>query len=448
MAANTIPLTLQTTYAELLERTASAAFEEAFSEEGTFTPKKIRGRRYWYFQVKTESGRQQRYVGAETPELLDRIRRHKKTRDNLRERQTLVSTLVRSARLPRPNDNIGAIVEALARAGVFRLRGVLVGTVAYQTYSAMLGIRLASAHVQTEDVDVAQFSEVSVAVEDQIPPILDVLRKVDESFREVLHTHDARHAATYEASDGMRVDFLTPNRGEDTDEPRQLPALGTHAQPLRFLDFLIRDPEPAVLLIKAGIYVVVPAPQRFALHKLIVGRRRRVGTAKAGKDFKQAEVLLDALVEKRPSELRDAWDEAFKRGPKWRQLLGEGLGQIDSEIRDKTLRAVDAPRSTISGLDLRFPSRVARYDFERDTVTFIGEAGGAPVRCSVSREALDDYFGIRQLHKEGRLEKFRENRDKFEDMARQKYLRWPVEEPGSILIKTREIPKLLKELDR
>jgi hypothetical protein len=38
------PLVAQTTYAELLERCANAAFNEAFIEEGAFTAKIIKGR--------------------------------------------------------------------------------------------------------------------------------------------------------------------------------------------------------------------------------------------------------------------------------------------------------------------------------------------------------------------------------------------------------------------
>ncbi|WP_204323331.1 GSU2403 family nucleotidyltransferase fold protein, partial [Streptococcus pneumoniae] len=41
--------------------------------------------------------------------------------------------------MPRPPVVIGRIIEALAKAGVFRLRSVLIGTAAYQTYPAVLG---------------------------------------------------------------------------------------------------------------------------------------------------------------------------------------------------------------------------------------------------------------------------------------------------------------------
>src|SRR5258708_5002213 len=83
------PLVAQTTYAELLERCANAAFNEAFAEEGAFTPKTIKGRRYWYFQAGSGSTRAQRYVGPETPELLERIAPHREVRDDERERRAL-----------------------------------------------------------------------------------------------------------------------------------------------------------------------------------------------------------------------------------------------------------------------------------------------------------------------------------------------------------------------
>jgi hypothetical protein len=112
------------------------------------------------------------------------------------------------------------------------------------------------------------------------------------SFRAVPHVSDKTRVATYRAKGDLRVDFLTPNRGRETDRLQTLPAFGTDAQPMRFLDYLIRDPQPAAILHSPGIYAHVPAPERFAVHKLIVARRRNQGTGKADKDLTQAEALL------------------------------------------------------------------------------------------------------------------------------------------------------------
>jgi hypothetical protein len=95
-------------------------------------------------------------------------------------------------------------VAALAHAGVFRLRSVLVGTVAYQSYPAILGTKLSNALLQTSDVDIAQFTSISVAVGDQTLPMLEVLRSVDKTFREVPHTAGHRHTLLSRNSDGSR----------------------------------------------------------------------------------------------------------------------------------------------------------------------------------------------------------------------------------------------------
>ena len=238
----------------------------------------------------------------------------------------------------------------------------------------MLGIQLPAASVTTNDVDIAQFGTISIAVNDRTSPILETLKHVDHTFREVPNLHPGQ-TTTYQTSQGMRVDFLTPNIGPNTDVPASLPAFGTYAQQLRFLDFLIHNPEPAVILHGVGVYVLVPAPYRFALHKLIVSRRRQEGAAKRDKDIVQAQALLEVLAHKRSYELRSAWEEAFSRGRRWKQLLGEGLDQITPEIRDLTLKTVGAQRSVIPGLDLKFAASAARYVFDRDVITFLGEAG-------------------------------------------------------------------------
>ena len=434
--ASEIPLPLHTVYADLVDRCASAAFDMAFAEDGVFTSKMVRGRRYWYFQ---DRARKQQYVGAETPELLEQIKAHKEVRGEQRDRRSLVSTLVRSAHLPRPAALVGRVVQALADSGVFRLRGVLVGTVAYQTYAAMLGTRLPAASVQTGDIDIAQFRNVSIAVGDKIPPMLDTLQQVDPSFRGLPNAHDKHSVTSYSSKTGLRVDFLTPNRGPDSDAPAHLPALRTDAQQLRFLDFLIHDPEPAVLLHGEGVYVLVPSPERYAVHKLIVATRRQLGAAKGGKDLKQAEALLTVLAQKRPHELKAVWAEAFGRGTRWRQFIGEGLGQIGAAVRDSTLRAVEAPRSVIPGLQLTFSAPRARYDPHREVATFNGQAAGNLVRCAVSREALSDHFGARGPDREAYLRAVRENRAALEDLARSKYLTAPVEDADSVLVTSKDV---------
>jgi hypothetical protein len=375
---------------------------------------------------------------------LDRIKHHRELRTDERERRALVSALVRSFNLPRPVPEIGEIVAVLARAGVFRLRAVLVGTVAYQSYSAMLGVRLPAAVLQTGDIDIAQFRNISVAVGDHTAPVLEILRQVDKSFRAVPNLADPRRVSSYIGRGGLRVDFLTPNQGPETERPQSLPALSTDAQPLRFLDYLIHEPQPAVLLHGAGIYVHVPAPERYAIHKLIISQRRPTGVAKRDKDIQQAEALIEVLVRDRQHELKAAWEEAYHRGPRWRELLADGFARIGPRNRDLALKMLGVKRAFLSALDLTFDNSPAHADVSRGIISFVGTALGEQVPCAISLEALADHFSKQKADQNRLMESFGKNRSTIEGMARAKYLSWPIEESELVLIRTKEVPRLLK----
>src|SRR5262249_24115664 len=140
-----------------------------------------------------------------------------------------------------------------------------------------------------------------------------------------------------------------------------------------------------------------------------------------------------------------AWEEAYSRGKKWRSLLAEGISQIAAGSRDTFFRHVGARREIIPGIDMTFNNSPVQYDFARDIVTFVGNSMNGSVQCAISREALDDHFGADGVGNEGRVKRFLENRSVIEEMARAKYLSWPVEEPSAVLIKTNDVPKLRKK---
>src|ERR1700755_4044 len=166
-----IPLAHQTLYAELQQQALDAAFDEQFPENGSFVTKTLKGRKYWYYEgYETSSGgttnarKYSKYVGAQdAPEIAKRVEAFRRTKTSFRERRALVVSL-RDAGLPTPPAFVGDVIEALWKAGIFRLRGVLVGTLAYQTYAGLLGVRLPAASIMTGDVDFAQFHSVSMLI--------------------------------------------------------------------------------------------------------------------------------------------------------------------------------------------------------------------------------------------------------------------------------------------
>jgi hypothetical protein len=136
----------------------------------------------------------------------------------------------------------------------------------------------------------------------------------------------------YVNADRYKVELLAPNRGPERDEPISLPALGSHAQALRFLDFLIYDTIPAVILHGPGVVVNVPTPERFAVHKLIVAHWRVKDRAKVLKDLSQAAQLIEALWDIQRADLVEVLREAAGRGPAWREALARSVANISGRL--------------------------------------------------------------------------------------------------------------------
>jgi hypothetical protein len=210
--------------------------------------------------------------------------------------------------------------------------------VAFSTYAGMIGVRLPSSAMQTGDADFAQDFAIWAGVEDSLPPVLEVLQSVDPDFRAVPHRADRAKVVAFQNARGYRVEFLTGNRGsnEYTGRPSPMPALGgASAENLRFLDYLIYEPVRTVLLHREGANVLVPAPERYAVHKLIVSSRRltdTLGRLKADKDLSQAALLFEGLVKTRQSDaIALAWEEAWDRGDAWREAITKGLARLPSK---------------------------------------------------------------------------------------------------------------------
>lgn len=225
-------------------------------------------------------------------------------------------------------------------AGLFRHGGILVGTVAFQCYSSYLGVRLPMASVLTGDADIVQDYAISAEVADSLPPILGHLKGLDPTFRAIPHISGSLRSNAFRNQSGYRVEFLTTNRGSDDygDEPAKMPALGgASAEPLRFMDFLIRDPVRSILLHGPGVSVVVPSPERYAVHKLIIAGRRHNdagGDAKRQKDILQAQLLLLAMRQYyRRDNVAEGFAEAWLRGPSWQTKILEGIGMMTEEAQ-------------------------------------------------------------------------------------------------------------------
>lgn len=354
MAIQELPLIIQTSYAELIDQLRLAG-RSSFPDGSTFRKRKISGRDYWYVQEPTGPGGRppERYLGTDTPARRAAIEHGKSAKADAETRRAIRRSLG-AAGLPAPDSLTAAVIDAFAEAGVFRLRGVIVGTIAFQAYAGHLGIKLPGAAVRTGDLDLAQDHGVSVALDESLDrPLIDILRSVDTSFAPVPALAGPHVAASYRRPGGYRVDILTTNRGAERDEPVRLPSLQSDAVPLRFLDYLLRDTIEAAVLTRFGALANIPAPERYAVHKLIVSTMRRdtgESAVKADKDLFQAGILIEALsIKRRGDDLAAAWREAWDRGEGWRTRLTSAVARLGDE-----------PKSIIEAMQIRPRRRAPR----------------------------------------------------------------------------------------
>jgi hypothetical protein len=288
---------------------------------GEFTTKTLKGVEYHYFQATLPGGRTQIYIGPDSEEVrrLIEARRsgEKDVRADERMLQRLASQVMAGGVSPVMPD-MARIIHRLADSGVFQVGGVLVGTVAFQILGVQLGVKWAGEARATQDVDVASDTNIALAVpslQADVPAAIESLRMgffpVPRLSRKEPSTSYAIRGRT------LRVDLLTTAR-KGVTAPVFIRRLNAAATPLKYLDYLIEEPNIAVLPAGDPCLVKVPQPPRYALHKLIVSQERDVTAAdKKRKDLLQARLMIELLKEDRPGDIALAWEHLANRGAAW-----------------------------------------------------------------------------------------------------------------------------------
>lgn len=303
----------QTLYAQLLE----AAVAREVSRLGGFgnglaVERVVKGNTYLYWQERDLGGKlKQVYLGPtkarEAIALRDALVAFKQARsaDDL---ESLAAAYVASG----GSRNIGAhykIVEALARAGLFRAGAVLVGSHAFVSIGAALGVTWSADDAATADVDLCRDAYVTVACDELVPvDVPGALSQVDPTFF-LVPDFDLKTSSSSLMSNrtGAKVDLLTTAKTPRDTKPRIVAPFSLAAQPLRYMDYLVRHGVGRSLFIgPSAILVNVPDAARFALHKLAVATRRKESAIKARKDRRQAEALILVLADLQPGALAAA----------------------------------------------------------------------------------------------------------------------------------------------
>ncbi|MDY6980719.1 MAG: GSU2403 family nucleotidyltransferase fold protein [Pseudomonadota bacterium] len=332
-----LPQSTQLLYTQLLSQCLQAS--SPASRGLSFVSKLIKGGRHWYLQLTIGSRKTQHYVGPDTPEVHTLIENEKQlwkeAEPDRAAREQLVSMLISGGALTVSAAE-ARLLEVLERAGVFLLGGVLVGSHAFSIYGNMLGVEWPIRTLETHDIDIAGDERVTVGFEDQKTNLRQALLDSGMGVVEVPALNRKSPSTVFRIQGKqLSVDLLTPLVGKPTGKPVLIPALKTYAEPVRFLDYLMESAQPAVVVARAGIIVNVPAPARFALHKLVTAARRPAAQqTKVRKDLKQAELLLEVLFRDRPGDISQAIKAARQMPDKFFAQLASGAERLP----DKSLK--------------------------------------------------------------------------------------------------------------
>lgn len=325
-------------YAETLEHllaTEAAGLDSNL--RGSFKRRVLSGREYWYYQYRDLDQKvRQIYcgpVGGAWDAVATAIARDSTAGGMDREQQ---AGLLRGAGFPVVPSGAFRLLAALTDAGLFKAGAVLVGTHAFMALGNQLGVVWAGRAATTQDVDVAHGRSVELAVGSSSLSVPDVLEGLELGYHPIPKL-DPTHPSTsfMFRNEQLRLDLLTPPHGRRS-APIDIPALGAPAQVVRYLDYLLETPQPAVLVGNRVLRVTVPDPSRFAVHKLLVsGERPATEGAKARKDIDQANQMLDVLLTERPADVASAWKAARERGPGWTKRLDRALKKLPEEVSDR-----------------------------------------------------------------------------------------------------------------
>jgi hypothetical protein len=313
---------VQTLFAELAQQVETAPLA------GSVYRRSTEGAQYLYAKVPVGTTRIDLFVGKSgDPEAEARAASLQNGVALAAQRRRLVSMLRREG-LAGPDRRMGAVLDALAYAGLFQAGAVMVGTGAYLVSEALVGSRLPSPTLMTGDLDPAT---ASLALTARPPERFEtILRRADATFEGVPQLKSKAPPSRFRSAGGYLVDLVAPTRSRNDVNPVVLEQLGAGAAPLHHLAWLIEAPLRTVALWGAGVLVNTPQPARFAVHKLILAQRREAsGRVKRTKDLAQAKALIEVLRENDPFALEDALADARAKGIKgWRIPIARSLQEI------------------------------------------------------------------------------------------------------------------------
>jgi hypothetical protein len=322
-----LSLSAQTAYAELLDQTQAFELTNALGGlVGAFHKRTLKGHEYWYFAYRDiDQKLRMAYVGTDGERIQGLVARFGASRQDKPLAPPARMAIAAGCAPVAPKHF--RIIKRLSEYGFFRAGGILIGTHAFLAMGNMLGVRWHDG-AATLDVDFAHPGQnVSLALPADIQ--IDVHGALESLEMGLLpiSQFNGKVGAQYRNPKGseLRLDFVTSMTRDGL--PVAMPKLNLSLQPLKFMEFSLEQPIQGCVFSNLGSCIVnLPAPERYAVHKLIVhGERPASQRTKSSKDLLQAASLISYFLKNGQSDLFNAaWRDAIYRGKGWREHAESG----------------------------------------------------------------------------------------------------------------------------
>ncbi len=327
-------------YSQLLQQSAIPAP----SGNGlSFIKKKVKGHIYWYLQVNIGNRQTQRYIGPESPETQDKIEFEKRlwfdAQADIKKRKQLVAML-QAGGVWFVSHNEARVFELMERLGFFLVGGVLLGTYAFNLYQNLLNVRwpIRTANTTNEMDKKLTVHYLKMGISNQEVNLKEAVFHSGYGFFEVRTFKTKETLTTYRfLAQEIQVEILIHQTEANSKEPVYLKSLNTFATPVKYLDFLLDEIQPAVMVARSGIRVNVPSPGRYALYQLVVSQQESDAALplKANNAFEQAEQLLSLLIEKKTDTLLSAFNAAKARKDNFYSQMLRGIQHLPEGLQHK-----------------------------------------------------------------------------------------------------------------
>lgn len=322
-----LSLSAQTAYAELFEQARAFELSHALAGlTGSFQKLARKNREYWYFAYRDLDRRVRMvYVGPDEERVRALVQRFENIRQNrpLAPQSQAALALGCAATAPKHF----RMIKRLSEYGFFRAGGVLIGTHAFLAMGNMLGVRWDDG-AATLDVDFAHAGKnISVALPADLRiDVHSALESLEMGLLPIAQFNGKAGSQYRNPEDQeLRLDFVTS--AARSRKPVYMPELNLTLEPLKFMEFSLQDTTQGCVISRMGACMVnLPAPERYAVHKLIVfGERPVAERTKSTKDLLQAASLISYFANTGQGDIFNAaWQDALSRGKGWRSRASQG----------------------------------------------------------------------------------------------------------------------------